>query len=197
MWIGRLFVLHTGHFTLHAFSALVFFGFDVECWKSRLPYAMKRKFAVRKQLVWTADTIGDWRVVSYRLFFAAVLIGCWESRVPHGVILLALIGCEQEPNIPHDHLLILTLTHVRFSTITFHRYLAFQLEDHPWVGLWVALYTSRACANLKISFASFLRSPAVNKRVARFLAHTSLEAIPLHRDTLRLKLSSFVGSFIV
>ena len=29
MWIGRVIVLYMGHFTLHAFSALVSFGSDV------------------------------------------------------------------------------------------------------------------------------------------------------------------------
>ena len=39
------------------------------------------------------------RVESYRLSVAAVLIGCWEYRVPHEIISLALIGFEQEPTI--------------------------------------------------------------------------------------------------
>ena len=33
---------------------------------------------------------------------------CWDSRVPFEIILLVLIGSELEPNISHDHLLILT-----------------------------------------------------------------------------------------
>ena len=50
------------------------------------------------------------------------------------------------------------LAHVRFSTITFHRFLAFQLEDHRGSQnrLWVPLSTSRACANGVTPFQSIL-----------------------------------------
>ena len=50
-------------------------------------------------------------IVSRHLFVAAVLTECWKSRVPHEIILLSLIGYKQELNIPHNHLLILTLTY--------------------------------------------------------------------------------------
>ena len=45
-------------------------------------------------------------IVSCHFFVGVILIRCWESRVPHEIILLALIGCEQEPNIhaPHSYL---------------------------------------------------------------------------------------------
>ena len=50
------------------------------------------------QFAWTADRDADRPVVSCCLFVAAVLIECWESRVPYEIILLTLIGSEQEPN---------------------------------------------------------------------------------------------------
>ena len=53
--------------TLHAFSALVSFGFDDL--NESLPRKANSQFA-------RTDTSGDWRVVSCRLFVAAVLIEC-------------------------------------------------------------------------------------------------------------------------
>ena len=78
-------------------------------WRPKWITSTKSKFAVRKHFARTVDTSGVQPVVSCRLFVvAAVLIGCWESWIPYEIILLALIGSEQEPNIPHDYLLILT-----------------------------------------------------------------------------------------
>ena len=68
MWIGRVLELYTGHFTLHAFSELVSFGSDDL--NESLPRRANLQFAR------TGDTSGDWRVVSCRLFVAAVLIEC-------------------------------------------------------------------------------------------------------------------------
>ena len=64
---GRVLVLYTVHL-LHVFSALVSLAVLIT--------QMSPFHEVRKQFVRTADTSGDWRVVSCRLFVAAVLIGC-------------------------------------------------------------------------------------------------------------------------
>ena len=65
MWV---LALYTGHFTLHAFSALVSFGSD------DLNESLPRR--ANSQFARTADTRGDWRVVSCHLFVSAVLIEC-------------------------------------------------------------------------------------------------------------------------
>ena len=68
------------------------------------PYWMLKNLEFPTRRTWVEIIL----VVIYLLL--NILIGCWESRVLHEIILLALIGCEQELNIPDNHLLILTLT---------------------------------------------------------------------------------------
>ena len=59
---------------------------------------------------------------------------CWDSRVPFEIILLVLIGSELEPNISHDHLLILTYLLyllnaylLYFTLLTYFTYLLYLL----------------------------------------------------------------------
>ena len=74
IWIGRVLVLYTGHL-LHAFSA-----FD------DLNESLPRRAASQFASSWHERcTSGDWRVVSCRLFLAAVLIECGKSRVSYAV----------------------------------------------------------------------------------------------------------------
>ena len=80
----------------------------IECRKSQVSYVMMSKSAVRKKFAWMADMSGD----CLHLFVAAVLIGCWESRVPYEITLLALIGCELELNIYWFLLMTYLLTHL-------------------------------------------------------------------------------------
>ena len=84
---------------------LVSFGF--EDLNQSLPRRANSQFA-SSSYGWRTLLSGDRPVVSCRLFVAAVLIGCRESRVSYEIILLDFTGSEQEPNTPHDHLLILT-----------------------------------------------------------------------------------------
>ena len=62
----------------------------------------------------------EWRSGSRKL--SSLCFCCydwmWESRVPCEIFLLALIGSEQEPEIPHDHLLILTYLHRHDSIVS-------------------------------------------------------------------------------
>ena len=118
------------------------FGFiDVRigCWESRVPYAMNWRanpqFASSShRRLETADMSGDRKSSSLcRCCFSDWMLRISSSARNNLVSFDWLrTGAEHtsRPFIDSD-----THTdndpHVRFSTITFHRFLAFQLEDHP------------------------------------------------------------------
>ena len=102
----------------------------IECWKSQVLYAMKRKIVsgplfVAAFLIESVENLEfrtPWRenrqfasrtwmeIVSRHLFVAAVLIKCWKSRVPYEINLVSFDWLR----IGAGHLLILTylLTHL-------------------------------------------------------------------------------------
>ena len=73
-------VLYTAGHLLHAFSAFDSFGSDDL--NESLPRRAASQFASGCH---ERRTSGDWRVVSCRLFVAAVLVECGKSRVSYAV----------------------------------------------------------------------------------------------------------------